>query len=268
MLRQRVSQLELERQDFEEKLSKAYHDNDKLRENIDLLRNQCDDTLVSENTSLKEEVKELESKVGGYVKKIKELEEKSLPDDNRVYVGLHRIESDESIIRLKQSAKQKKKQVTTTDELSCEFDDCSANNVDLIKCNMCTKWVCGDCNEIPIAKVKPIFNKCRRLYFLCKTCDEKIGNQDGYKSGFETAMFSANTDFMSSLQKMLDKKVNQLEVKIDKSLDKKLGERFGEVKNLTEKIKDQVKKSTDEKETYAKILEVPKEVRQIIQETA
>ena len=231
--KQSMTMLEKERKELDGKLSKVVADGDAWREKYEALR--------------EENMKEKHA--------------------NQICAGLHRIQSEDSIIRLKQTAKQKKKQ-TTTDELSCAFEDCSAKDVDLIKCNMCSTWVCGDCNEVPVAKLKPIFNKCRRLYFLCKTCDEKIGSQEGFKvSDDDTARSSGNDDFMNSLQRMLDKKVTQLEAKIDKSLDKKLGDKFGEVKSLADKIKEQEKKSTEEKKTYAKILEVPKEVRQIIQET-
>ena len=55
---------------------------------------------------------------------------------------------------------------------TCEYPGCEISNVALIKCNLCSKWVCEDCNEVPVVKLKPIMNKCNTVYFICKACDE------------------------------------------------------------------------------------------------
>ena len=44
--------------------------------------------------------------------------------------------------------------------------------MDLIQCNMCSTWVCEDCNDVPVARLKPIINKCNTIHFLCKTCED------------------------------------------------------------------------------------------------
>ena len=41
------------------------------------------------------------------------------------------------------------------------------SNVDLIKCD---KWVCKNCHNITVTKVKTIMSKCNTLYFICKEC--------------------------------------------------------------------------------------------------
>ena len=199
------------------------------------------------------------------------LQEKTQTNSVEKITGLHRIESEESIFRLKPTPKQKQKQ-TTNDELACDFADCNQKDVDLIQCNMCSKWVCGECNDIPVAKCKPIFNKCRTIYFLCKTCDQRIGSQDepphvSVGNVDAPPATPGNADLITSLQKMLDKKVSQLESKIEKSIEKKLGDKLDAVTCLTDKIKEQEKQASEEKTSYAKILNVPKEVRKIIQET-
>ena len=48
--------------------------------------------------------------------------------------------------------------LTTVDSLKCEFTECDIDNVDLIKCNVCEKGVCEDCNDVPVAKLKSIIN--------------------------------------------------------------------------------------------------------------
>ena len=45
------------------------------------------------------------------------------------------------------------------DALKCEYPKCEYNgNVDLIKCNACGKWVCEECNDIAVPKLKTIMN--------------------------------------------------------------------------------------------------------------
>ena len=63
---------------------------------------------------------------------------------------------------------------------------------------------------------------------------------------------------------MLDQKVTQLESKIEKTIEKNLGEKLEVVNALAENVKEQ---SSEEKKSYAKILDVPKEVQKIMQET-
>ena len=284
----KIAEMENERKVINGNFAIVARNNDLLQEKYDALAEQCDENLLSENVRLNEEIQNLDSErkkitssyeeiIAGKDKmlankdaEIERLKSSPPQQNTRMCDTLHRIGSEDSIFRLKQTAKQKKKQASN-DELACEFEDCTEKDVDLVKCNMCSKWVCGECNDIPIAKLKPIFNKCRRLYFLCKTCDQKIGTHEIMQaevsnSGTEMAT-PGSADLINSLQKMLDKKVTLLEAKIEKSLDKRLGDKLEAVTTLADKIKEQEKKSTDEKKTYAKILDVPKEVRQIIQET-
>ena len=54
----------------------------------------------------------------------------------------------------------------------CEYPECDFSNVDFIKCNLCSKYVCEDCNEVPVSKLEAIMNKCKTVYFICKGCDE------------------------------------------------------------------------------------------------
>ena len=61
--------------------------------------------------------------------------------------------------------------ITKGKKKKCEYTSCTNNTEDaLIKCNVCNVLVCETCNEIPIAKIKPLMNKCPGVYFACKTC--------------------------------------------------------------------------------------------------
>ena len=57
---------------------------------------------------------------------------------------------------------------------SCEYKGCTEKQVDLIKCNACNSWVYEKCSDLYINKLKPIFNSCKTLHFLCKSCEFKI----------------------------------------------------------------------------------------------
>lgn len=174
--------------------------------------------------------------------------------------GLKRVDSEDECYRLKPKRSSK----NTKSNLKCEFEDCNETDVDLVKCNLCSKWVCESCNDVPVTKLKPITNKCRTIYFLCKKCDESVGTVHCDRT---TTTNSGDANLLDSLQKMLDKKVSQLETKIEKSIDKKLGDKMGAVNSLNEKMTNHEKTATEEKKSYAKILDVPTEVRKIMQET-
>ena len=44
--------------------------------------------------------------------------------------------------------------------LSCDNTACDGVNVDLIRCNICTTYVCEECNVVPIANLKSVVEKC------------------------------------------------------------------------------------------------------------
>ena len=71
--------------------------------------------------------------------------------------------------------KQKKSKANSKnviiDPQECQYAECISTNVDLIRCNICQKFVCEVCNDVAVAKLKPIMNKCDTIYFLCKECN-------------------------------------------------------------------------------------------------
>ena len=132
---------------------------------------------------------------------------------------------------------------------------------------MCSTWVCEVCNDVPVAKLKPIMNKCRSVLFLCKNCHSGIGTANQLNIKTTGAENDVNANLIASLQNIFDCKISQLETKIEKSIDKKLGDKLDTVTSLAEKINGREVQSSEEKKSYAKILNVPKEVRKIMQET-
>ena len=183
---------------------------------------------------------------------------------SKLCYGLHKVKSDDNIIRLKPKAKKTR---TTNDGeiLKCEYGSCGNENVDLIKCNMCDKWVCEDCNDVQVAKLKPIVNKCKTIHFLCKTCDEKIGCSVADLGDVQIQPAEEST-LLTSMKNMLDKKVAQIETKFEKVIDKKLGEKMSVIQSLNEKIENNMETTVTENPSYAKVLQVPAEVRKIMEE--
>ena len=202
--------------------------------------------------------------------KIARLEQSITNATSKPCTGLHRITSDENCFRLKPKRTSKITKTTNSDKLECEFNGCKNKDVDLTKCNMCNKWVCESCNDVPVAKFKPLFNKCRRLLFLCKTCDESIGNTDTTIARNTQENADGSIDLLSSLKSLLDNKVSQIEGKIETAIEKKLGEKMAALNSLNEKIKDNNEVAVipaGDKTSYAKALGVPTELRKIMEET-
>ena len=166
--------------------------------------------------------------------------------------GLRRVKSNESVFRLKP-----KKGSKQTDPLKCEFEGCSEKSVDLIKCNMCETWVCENCNDVPVAKMKPIMNKCSTIYFLCKTCDSKVGTQPG--SNDQITEGNQTID----LQNMINKGFARVEAMIETTITQKLEEK---ISNLTPAVEKDNEFPALTREYAKKVMEVPKEIRKIMKE--
>ena len=58
------------------------------------------------------------------------------------------------------------------DVTKCEGPSCNSTNVDMVKCIKCSKFVCEQCNNVPVTKLKNVMKKCSTIYFMCKLCDE------------------------------------------------------------------------------------------------
>ena len=151
-------------------------------------------------------------------------------------------------------------------ELNCEFPGCENDNIDLVKCNTCDKWVCEDCNDIPVAKLKVIMNKCKTVFFICKECESQIG----MPSKETTHIEDRRDELVSTLTKVFESKVIDVEKKVTKIIEEKLGEELKVVNEINDTIKkryDNASVTPEINKTYAKVLEVPMELRKIMKET-
>ena len=123
---------------------------------------------------------------------------------SRTCSGLKRVKSDKEMIRLKPKRTTKTIKAPT---LNCKFEHCKEKYVDLAKCNVCYKWVCETCHDVPVTKLKQVMNKCKSVYFICKECDENVGNVMLTVENETVPSNVGNTELLSSLQKMFDKKI-------------------------------------------------------------
>ena len=220
------------------------------------MKRKYDHDRVTYEASIKDYTKMLSEKDN----KITALEEKLA--NGKTCVPLKRICSEDELVRLKTKRGNTKKPNANEKQQKCEFPECGQNDVDLTKCHSCGKWVCETCNDISATKMKQLTNKCKRVYFLCKTCEEDVGSPCTASTKDKSP---GDSNLVATLQKMFEKKVTQLEAKIEKVIDKKLGDKMEAVTSLNEKIEKQTEDNPD-KVSYSKILQVPTEVRKAIQE--
>ena len=59
----------------------------------------------------------------------------------------------------------------------CQVSGCDQNDVDLIRCSLCSNLVCEECSGVKISKLRPIMNQCKTLYFSCPGCNLQISDK-------------------------------------------------------------------------------------------
>ena len=211
-------------------------------------------------TKQREELKRLS-------KQIKDLQaEKGKLIGEQSIVKLKRKKSEE-MIRTKSKAKPKKD--TPAVELKCDLPQCVNNGVEsLIRCNACDKWVCEICSDLLIAKLKPTINKCSTIFFACKGCVDLTQDPDGMSvvgvTGPEAASTANNnpdSNLVTSMKSLFKDHVSQIESKLENMIEKKLNEKMPILG-----INDSATTSKQHESYARKVLQVPAEVRKIIQE--
>ena len=56
--------------------------------------------------------------------------------------------------------------------MTCKVPSCKLTNVDMIRCSVCLKFSCEQCNSVQVTQVKQIMEKCSRIHFGCNNCNE------------------------------------------------------------------------------------------------
>ena len=104
--------------------------------------------------------------------------------------------------------------------ITCKGPACESSNVNMIKCNICLKFVCEECNGVQVAKLKAIMDKCSNIYFICKCCNDKapiindkthhisIGEED-----IDTKVTKFTTQLLGTVNKIVEDKLSMIESK-------------------------------------------------------
>ena len=176
-------------------------------------------------------------------------------------------QKSEEMIRTKSKTKKGKGNV---EELECEHPDCGNKNEDaLIKCNSCGKWMCDSCSDARIAKLKPCINSCTTIFFACRNCVESSQDTAFAINGDITSKKESEGDgnnapeaLVTSMRSLFRDHVSKIETTIENMIEKKLNEKIP-----TSVVNDASSASSEQQDSYArKVLQVPAEVRKIIQE--
>ena len=103
---------------------------------------------------------------------------------------------------------------------------------------------CEECSDIAVARLKPIMNKCKSLYFICKACNE-MNQEDAVfeeviAAGKKEAQIQLadNSDMVKTLESMFDKKFTQMESKLEKIIGSKLDKKMEAITTLNKNLRD------------------------------
>ena len=258
-------QLEKERKELDGKLSKVATDADDWREKYESLHDEMlemkekyEHVNVADATGEKKDptntlefvlnqhqtiIEEKDGNIDSLKEKIKSME-------NEKVCCLRSGMSDTEMFKIKPKPSVKKKKEDTSIEFKCEFTGCENDNIDLVKCNLCEKWVCEDCNDVHVARLKQVVNKCRNVFFICKGCEPNLKRCEQKEC----------PEVVSTLKTLFNNKVNEVESKLTNLIEAKLGEKIDAVSNTNP---EETKK---QEETFAKVLAVPAEIKKMIKE--
>ena len=153
----------------------------------------------------------------------------------------NKINNNEDIFRLKPKLRKGSTKNINVNHLKCESRECTNTNVDLIKCNICLKWVCEDCHDVAINKLQPIMSKCKTIYFICKECDETTQGANNKAESTAQIVTTNKTEekIVESIQTSLDKAILQLEYKLENLIESKLDEKMHAITTFNDSIKEQ-----------------------------
>ena len=98
--------------------------------------------------------------------------------------------------------------------------------------------------EMPVAKLKTIMDKCKTLYFICKSCNENF--PEGSDTNNETEKLriqckkADGRDLVETFEDTLNhQKIEQLESKIESIIESKLGEKMNTLITFNKSIQEQ-----------------------------
>ena len=100
--------------------------------------------------------------------RIARLEEANHLKNQKDLVGNEILLNDESFKN--KSRRSKTGSIKNIQINVCENIKCRKSDVDSIMCCACSRFVCEECNEVPVNKLKAIVKVCKNLSFSCNAC--------------------------------------------------------------------------------------------------
>ena len=138
----------------------------RLTNDYDVLKEGCDDVEQKNEAMMQSQERrqaENPTLIAKYEKAINEKDEEIASqkeiinryneDENPMHVSLNKLSNIEDMFRMKARKQRGCTRNFHITHQKCEFAECDSSNVDLIKCNLCRKWVCEDCKDTAVGKV-------------------------------------------------------------------------------------------------------------------
>ena len=144
---------------------------------------------------------------------------------------LHNIVKGKLDFRMKPSKKKASGKNINLSLYNCE--GCTATFVDLIKCNLCSEYVCESCNGVTVSKLKTAVQNCKTVYVICKKCEEANTGSTTNEDHVTGSVPDYNQNDKSSLEQLKISKLHKIEYAIDQTITKKFAENY---KSIEEKI--------------------------------
>ena len=183
--------------------------------------------LITEHESKVHEYEEMLSARNKILSSEKEIIDAQSTSEKR----LNNIVKGELDFRMKPSKKKASGKNINLSLYNCE--GCTATFVDLIKCNLCSEYVCESCNVVTVSKLKMAVQNCKTVYVICKKCEEANTGSTTNEDHVTGSVPDYNQNNQSSLEQLIISKLQKIEYAIDQTITKKLAENY---KSIEEKI--------------------------------
>ena len=137
--------------------------------------------MEEENGKLRESYRALERRkeVEGEILAEKEREIKDLKCQLEGKMDMSQLFFNRNMEELfKMKPRKRTGSMTTVHINKCDNENCGTEDAGLVKCGICSKFVCEKCSEVPVGKLKPMVKACNRIYFICKLCHTKYDDED------------------------------------------------------------------------------------------
>ena len=141
--------------------------------------------------------------------------------------------SEEVIMTPQKTRTNKKNLSTVTLQQKCELSSCvNEEDTSLIKCNACGIWVCENCTNAPIMKLKSIMPKCNSIFFACNGCSATMLHSSGKWKANNVDSDSSNKDtddteeIVQKVRTLFEQKLSEVESNLTKILEEKLEDKF------------------------------------------